>query len=75
VWSFVLVTDVVKDVFFARYRKWRLEVVQWPDGVLVEGEALLQGMSSHSLVEDVAASEVEDAAVILIFGKEPETKN
>ena len=36
-----------------------------PDGVLVEREAHLEGVRPHGLVEQVAAGEVEHAAVEL----------
>lgn len=44
---------------------------QWPDGVLVEREALLQRVSPHVLVEYVTAGEVQHSAEILIFRNEP----
>jgi len=66
-----LVANVVEDVLLAVDRQTRLEVVQRPDGVLVQGKALLQGKGPHRLVEDVATGEVEDPAVVLILRQEP----
>lgn len=43
----------------------------WSDGVLVESEALLQRVSSHVLVEDVAPGEIQNATIVLVFGDEP----
>jgi hypothetical protein len=37
---FVLEADVVEDVFLAADRQRGVEVVERPDGVLVQGEAL-----------------------------------
>lgn len=47
----------------------------WPDGVLVESEAFLQSVSSHVFIEDVAAGEIQNAAVVLVFGDEPRRRN
>lgn len=46
----------------------------WSDAVLVESEALLQSVSSHVFIEDVAASEIQNATVVLVFGDEPRRK-
>lgn len=43
----------------------------WSDGVLVESEALLQSVSPHVLIEDIAAGEIQNATVVLVFGDEP----
>ena len=67
-----LVADVVEDVLLAVDRQTRLEVVERPNGILVQGEALLQREGPHRLVENVAAREVENPAVVLIPGQEPE---
>lgn len=40
---------------------------KWSNGVLVERETLLQGMSSHVLIEDITSSEVQNTTVVLIF--------
>ena len=73
-WFFVLVADVVEDVFFARHWQGGAEVVEGSDGILVEGETLLQSFGPHRLVEHVAAGEVEDSTKILIFGEKPRNK-
>lgn len=57
------------------FTRWRLTSdAYWSDGVLVESEALLQRMSSHVLVEDIAPGEIENATVVLVFGDEPTGK-
>lgn len=43
----------------------------WSDGVLIESKALLQGMSSHVLIEDIAPGEIQNPTVVLVFGDEP----
>ena len=40
---------------------------EWPYCILIESEALLQCMSSHGLVKDVASSEIENTAIVLIL--------
>ena len=67
-----LVADVVEDVLLAVDRQTRLEVVERTNGILVQGETLLQREGPHRLVENVAAREVENPAVVLIPGQEPE---
>lgn len=49
--------------------------IQGPQSVLVQRESFLQRMSSHGFVEHVAAGEVENAAVILIFRQDPYIKS
>lgn len=44
---------------------------QGADGVLIDCEALFQGMRSHILIKDVTSSEVENTTVVLIFGDQP----
>lgn len=54
-------------------RQWRILTsdAERPDRVLIKGEALLQGVGSHVLIEEVASGEVEDSTVILILGNQP----
>ena len=73
-WQLELVSDVVKDVLLAVDRQTRLEVVERPNGILVQREALFERVGPHSLVEHVAAREVEYPAVVLILGQEPDRK-
>ena len=42
-----------------------------PDGVLIKGEALLQGVTPHVLVEHIAPGEVEKSTEILIMRNQP----
>lgn len=44
---------------------------QGADGVLIDCEALFQGMRSHILIKDVTPSEVKNTTVVLIFGDQP----
>lgn len=44
---------------------------KWSNGVLVECETLFQGMSSHGLIKDITASEVQNPTVVLILGNQP----
>lgn len=56
--------------------RWRLTSdAYWSDGVLVESEALIQRVSPHVLVEDVAPGEIQNAAIVLVFGDEPRSKH
>lgn len=74
-WLPVFVLDVVEDVSLAVHQhglSCDTSDAYWSDAVLVESEALLQSVSSHVFIEDVAAGEIQNATVVLVFGDEPD---
>lgn len=67
--------DVIENVLLAVHRKGlpsNPSDPQGADGVLIDCEALFQGMRSHILIKDVTSSEVENTTVVLIFGDQPD---
>lgn len=53
-------------------RQWLTCRSQGPEGVLVEGESLLESVSSHLLVEHVTTREVQCGTVVLIVRHQSE---
>lgn len=41
---------------------------KWPNGVLVQSEALLQSVCPHVLIKDVTSSEIQNSTVVLVLG-------
>lgn len=67
--------DVIKNVLLTVHRKGLPSDSSDPqgaDGVLIDCEALFQGVRSHVLIKDVTPSEVENTTVVLIFGDQPD---
>ena len=66
----VFEVDVVEDVLLALDLQ-RGVASQLPNGVFIEGEALVERVRPHGLVERLAPGEVQDSAMVVLSGQEP----